>query len=112
METTHAAQPGPSAASTGSPSEAPLKVKIKDGQLVVSIGINTLAWAAQPENEGPLEGWRITAGRESEWADDVAREMMRDDGGWGSQPKVGEWIDTMMVAASQRGSGAQEEVNT
>jgi hypothetical protein len=31
-----------------------LKVEVKDGKLIISIGISTLAWAALHKNGGPL----------------------------------------------------------
>ena len=90
--------------------DAPLKVEVVRGKLVISIGINTLAWASESANGGPLEGWRVIPGQEKQWAKDVADEMEYEDGDYNAQSRVGEWLDKMIARASDAGSGAQEQV--
>lgn len=86
-----------------------LKAKVKKGVLRIEIGVETLAWATNPENGGPLEGFRVRNGKELLWAHDVAREMMHEDGDYNGQPRVGEWLDEMILKAAENGSGALEE---
>lgn len=82
----------------------PLKTEVLDGRLVISIGIETLAWASRPENYGPLTDCEVEAGREEEWAKDVARQIDKEDE-TGDTP-LNRFLDKMMVAASENGSGA------
>jgi hypothetical protein len=86
------------------------KAEIRNGKVIVSIGIETLAWAAQPENGGTLGKFRIKVGKEDEWARDVVREMNYEEGDFESSPRFCKWLDEMMGRASENGSGAQQEI--
>ena len=99
----------PTDSPTGLPASAgsantPLRVNVKRGMLTVEIGIKTLEWASKPENGGTLERCKVDGRRRREWAEDVAREMVRED-------EVGEsplmrFLDDMMEKAADNGSGA------
>lgn len=82
----------------------PLRAEVKDGKLVVEIGIKTLEWASRPKNGGTLERCKVDGRRRREWAEDVVREMEREN-------EVGEsplmrFLDEMMEKAADNGSGA------
>lgn len=83
---------------------APLRAQVVGGLLVISIGVETLAWASHPENGGKLKGCRIEPGRETEFAKDVVSEIARDreDG----ETPLECFLDRMIVAAADNGSGA------
>lgn len=99
-------QPGGLTAPSGSPERDGLSIKLADGKLVISIGVKTLAWAAEGANHGPLEGWRIKTGREAEWAVDVIREMEYENGDFNSVSRITQWLDEMMRLAAESGSAA------
>lgn len=87
---------------------------IRDGRIVVSIGIETLAWACQPENGGDLNGdegegpaTRVRLGFEDEWAQDVVHEMNREENEV-DPPRFCMWIDAMCKKAWESGSVALE----
>lgn len=82
----------------------PLKAEVSDGILMVKIGIETLEWASKPENGGPLEDCAVDGRRRREWAEDVVREMTRENE-IGESP-LGEFIDSMMEKAANNGSTA------
>ena len=93
--------PSPPAAGSAN---APLRAEVKDGKLVVEIGIETLEWASKPVNGGTLERCKVDGRRRREWAEDVVREMEREN-------EVGEsplmrFFDEMMEKAADNGSGA------
>lgn len=52
--------------------DKPLSVEIKDDQLVISIGINTLAFASSWENGGPVKDMNIPEESAEWWAKQVA----------------------------------------
>lgn len=87
----------------------PLHAEIKNGQLIISIGVETLVWASQPENGGPLGNLRIAEGKADEWAKDVLREVLFEDGDYNAQSYVSTFLDEMMTHASNHGSSAIEE---
>lgn len=82
----------------------PLTAKVEGDRLVISIGVETLAWASDPENGGTLEGVKVDASHHHEFAKDVASEMMREDE-IGQFP-LSEFLDEMMGKAADSGSGA------
>jgi hypothetical protein len=94
-----------------SPKDSPLAVKVTGGKLVISIGINTLAWACDPANGGKLGDWKVKEGSEMEWAKDVAHEMEHEEGDFDAQSRVGKWLDEMADCAAESGSCALEENN-
>lgn len=91
------------AAPSGS-ANTPLKAEVKDKILTVQIGIETLEWASKPENGGPLEGCKVDGRRRLDWANDVVREMTRENE-IGESP-LGKFLDSMMEAAANNGSTA------
>lgn len=91
------------AAPTGS-ANTPLKADVENGILTVQIGIETLEWASKPENGGPLEGCKVDGRQRREWANDVVREMTRENE-IGESP-LGKFLDSMMEAAANNGSAA------
>ena len=88
----------------------PLRAEVKDGRLVVSIGLEVLVFASRLENGGPEKLYAAANGeacvvdgrRERAWAKDVVAEMCREDE-VGNCP-LNEFLDDMMVAAAQSGS--------
>lgn len=92
-----------------SPKDSPLAVQVTGGKLVISIGINTLAWACDPANGGKLDGWKVKAGSEMEWAEDVAHEMEHEEGDFDVQSRVGKWLDEMADCAAESGSCALQD---
>lgn len=84
--------------------EQPLQCGIEDGQLVIRIGINVVAFASRPENGGCLDDCIIEPDKEEEFAKDVSSEMMRDNGE-GPFP-LPDFIDKMICAAADAGSAA------
>lgn len=91
------------AAAHGS-ANTPLRADVKDGKLIVEIGIETLEWASRKENGGPLDGCKVDGRKRREWANDVVREMTREDEIGGSP--LGKFLDSMMEAAANNGSAA------
>lgn len=59
--------------------DSPLTVKVENDQLIISIGINTLAFASAWENGGPVENLEIEKGGEQKWAESIAQEMLWDN---------------------------------
>lgn len=57
----------------------PLYVGIEDGQLIISIGIDTLAFASSWKNGGPVENLEIKKGGEIKWAKSIVEEMLWDN---------------------------------
>lgn len=68
-----------------SPSKQELKVEVKGGRLVISIGIDTLAFAAEnmDSNLSYDDDWKPTKGftvsNKKEFAEDVLRELEREE---------------------------------
>ena len=73
---------------------------------MMAIGVETLAWASVKENGGQLEGVKVT--NADEFAQDVATEMMRENGDYSAELEASQWIDRMVEEAAERGSGALE----
>lgn len=96
----------PNKAASGGPSpracSAPLESAVIDGKLVISIGVETLAWASRPENGGPLETCEVEEGWESQFARDVAYEIVREEEN-GESPMC-RFLDRMMQSAADNGS--------
>lgn len=86
------------------PANTPLRAEVKDGILTVQIGIETLEWASKPENGGPLTGCKVDGRRRREWAEDVEREMTRENE-IGESP-LARFLDEMMEKAANNGSAA------
>jgi hypothetical protein len=86
------------------PSKEPLLAEVVGARLVVSIGVETLVWASAAKNGGPLEGCKVDGRRRREWANDVMREMTRENE-IGESP-LGKFLDEMMEKAANNGSGA------
>ena len=89
--------------------DTPLSVGIENDQLVVRIGIDTLAFCAQPENGGPVLdtqtlACRVDSRRARQWAKDVVREMT-DEAENGDTPLC-KFLDKMMCSAAENGSMA------
>lgn len=84
--------------------DQPLVCRVEGKQLVIRIGVDVLAFASRPENGGKLEDCEVEAGKEVEFAKDVAGEMMRDAGD-GPFP-FPDFLDEMIIAAADAGSGA------
>lgn len=84
--------------------DSPLKIKVSNGKLVISIGVNTLAFAADYENGGPLKDCSVKAGSEEELAKDVAREMEEEGHGYNVSTRIGSFLDEMIGYAYERGS--------
>jgi hypothetical protein len=82
----------------------PLIAEVVGGRLVASIGIETLVWASAAKNGGPLEDCEVDGRRRREWAEDVVREMTRENE-IGESP-LGKFLDEMMDKAANNGSGA------
>lgn len=82
------------------PENAPLKVRIEKGQLVLSIGIETLAFATMNGTSGYFDGLKITNPRG--FARDVVAELEREQED-GTTP-VHAMIDAAAEAAAEQGS--------
>ena len=83
---------------------APLEIIVREGKLVISIGIESLARTATYEYGGPLRRSEVEMGREQEWAEDVAAEIKREDHDGGTP--LDRFLDRMMKSAVREGSGA------
>lgn len=95
---------GASCAPAHGSANAPLKVEVEGGRLVISIGVSVLAWASKPENGGSLTRCNVDGRRRARWAKDVANEITREDD-QGNSP-LAEFLDAMMEAAADSGSAA------
>jgi len=84
--------------------DQPLVCRVEGNQLVIRIGVDVLAFASRPENGGKLEDCAVETGKEKEFAEDVAIEMMLDNGE-GPFP-FPDFLDEMIVAAADSGSAA------
>jgi hypothetical protein len=91
--------------------DSPLRVKVENGQLVISIGINTLADAADFEGREPfweydeivgnvVQKWKIIANLG--WAEDIVRELTNEKED-GSSPLT-DLLDKMSENALNQGS--------
>ena len=60
-------------------SESPLSCEVVDGELVIKIGINTLAWAARLENGGILDKEEVEIDNTGQFAKDVAGAIEKSD---------------------------------
>lgn len=81
----------------------PLRCEVDGDRLVISIGVNTLAWAAKLQNGGPIPR-RIKIADERLWAMDVANEIVHEDE-VGNTP-LNELLDQTFLAAWNIGSEA------
>lgn len=82
----------------------PLKAQVEGDRLVISIGVETLAWACDPKNGGKLERATIDPNQVHEFAKDVAHEMCREDE-IGNTP-IAELLDSMAEKAADNGSAS------
>ncbi len=96
---------------------SPLECKIKDGKLVISIGINVLDFATEQrepftifdfEANKYVQKWKVVDALE--FAKDVARQFNRERED-GSTPLTN-LLDEMSIAALEQGSIGIEEVTT
>lgn len=93
-----------------------LEVYVLDGKLVISIGIDTLAWAAEhsdyfnpylPNKGNWLQTLRVSD--HLEFAKDIATELRRENED-GSSP-ITLLLDKMIVESCEQGSLGIEETN-
>lgn len=85
---------------TGKPENIPLQTSIEDKQLVIRIGIETLAFCALAKNGGPLEeNFRVTDALQ--FAKDTQREFNRETE-LGDTPLT-RMLDAAMVEAVDQG---------
>jgi hypothetical protein len=61
-------------------SDAPLKCEVVNGELVISVGVETLVSAL--ENEGQLKGWQVV--NNENFVKDLCRALVREDNGGNS----------------------------
>ncbi|XHR29885.1 MAG: hypothetical protein ACFUZC_04890 [Chthoniobacteraceae bacterium] len=80
---------------------ASLDCKIEGSELVIRIGVKTLAWASQEKNGGPL-GSECRIESASEFADDVATALLDEDEIGNS--KLTKTIDLAIQKAADDGS--------
>lgn len=99
---------------TTSREDAPLNVAVEDGQLVIRMGINTLAWAFDHmDSNNPfvvrannwIQQWRVSDPQE--FAKDV-RYALCDEAEDGSTPLI-LFLDKIMNEAADQGSLGIEE---
>ena len=88
----------------GDNKNTPLDATVVADMLVITIGVETLAWAADPKNGGKLDNCKVDGRRRRQFAQDVARAMCEEDE-VGNSP-LNAFIDEMMEAAAEAGSGA------
>jgi hypothetical protein len=89
------------------PKDTPLQVVIEDGQIVLRIGIDTLAFCALAKNGGTLaENLRIDDAER--FAKDVIREWTRENE-IGASPLT-DSLDAAMKEATDQGSTAVREL--
>jgi hypothetical protein len=79
-----------------------LKVEIVDGRLVISIGVGTLAWAAENDHEGGFSKPKLRIRGPTGWAREVLSELLREDE-TGETP-VGKLLDDAFLRAVEAGS--------
>lgn len=79
--------------------DKPLTVEIKDDQLIISMGISTLAFASNWENGGPVENLKIGCLAEKTWAEAITEEITKD---CGENPiPISEFLDKMIERAAE-----------
>lgn len=81
----------------------PLQCSVEGTDLVMRIGIGTLAWAAKKKNGGPIEN-RVRIADKAELGKDVGNELMREDE-LGNMP-ITDLLDAAIKAAAESGSVA------
>lgn len=86
-----------------SETDKPLGCEVEGEQLVIRIGVSTLAWAAKKRNGGPVPD-NLGMVDKPQWAKDVANRIMHED-------EVGntmlcEMLDEAMQSAMDDGSTA------
>ena len=84
-------------------SDKPLGCEVEGEQLVIRIGVSTLAWAAKKRNGGVVPD-NLRMVDKQQWAKDVALEVMHEDevGNY----MLAEMLDEAMQAAMDGGSRA------
>lgn len=88
--------------------DAPLKVEIKDSELIIRIGTGTLVFCSSNKNGGPLGNeFQIDGRRHIQFARDIARELERDDEQGGNP--LNRMLEQAMVDAVEAGSMAVKE---
>ncbi len=87
-------------AKSGKPKDTPLQVNIEDGQLVIRIGVDTLAFCALAKHGGPLaENERVTDS--TQFTEDVITELVREEEN-GDTPLTA-LLDEMIRMATENG---------
>lgn len=81
----------------------PIKCSVEGTDLVMRIGIGTLAFAAKKKNGGPIEN-HVRIVDKTELAKDVANELMRENE-IGNFP-MADYLDKAIEAAAESGSVA------
>lgn len=79
-----------------------LKVEVRDGRLVISIGVGTLAWAAENDNEGGFSKPKLRIRGPTGWAQEIVAELLREDEA-GETP-IGKLLDDAFMKAVEAGS--------
>lgn len=93
-----------------SPAKQPLKVRLAKGVLTISIGVETLKWAAEHHDEfyhPYTDKWSIVINKPNEFAKDVVRAL-RDEGEDGSTP-VHYLLDKAIAEVMENGSEGLDE---
>lgn len=80
----------------------PLQASVQGGILIIAIGVETLAWAADAQNGGPFEETKVVDA--DIFAVDVCAQIMNEGQGYNNEPEVGRFLDQRMVAACEHGS--------
>lgn len=89
------------------PKDTPLQADIENDQLVIRIGVATLAFCALAKNGGPLiENLRVTD--PTKLAEDTIREMTREEEN--GDTRLTKMIDAAMVEAVDQGCIAIREL--
>jgi hypothetical protein len=79
----------------------PLICRVIGDRLIISIGIETLAWAAKDRNGGPVPN-RTKVSNKAEWANDVSLAITHEDEIGNSM--IHDMIDQAMQDAMDSGS--------
>jgi hypothetical protein len=79
--------------------DSPLNVRVENNQLIISIGINTLAFASSWENGGPVENLEIEKGKELAWAKQILYQIEKDESE--SQAPINKFLDEMIENAAE-----------
>ena len=81
--------------------DRPLGCAVEGNELVIRIGVGTLAWAAKKRNGGPIPN-RVRIADKHDWAKDVANSLQHEDEVGNSM--LTEILDRAMRLAMDMGS--------